>query len=422
MLRSDFDNHALWPTLVTIEGQLEGIVGMGEPSDLPAVERIRVQIAYVRSFDQVASTRAEFFYPDMLEEVRAVWAQVSASLQNRLANPGVPAYSDGAATEAESALMKMGPWPRKYGRGGEVTQMETLFEALLEAQRQSIAALEAKHEKLRNEVQEYEYGVEAKRESVSGQLDQLLVEATQSREAVEQQKARIDDVISKGLQSVADVRTDNDSAFAAWIKDREAAFHEDFDPLTREIESDLLEATDDIRALREKHSEYDKLVGAIAADTIAADFKREARWGRVFGISLYFLGFTFLAAAAIPLSFLLFDPSVETDGAPNWGKLIVRVSIGVLAGSAATVVIRLGARLVNNANAAKRMELEMRSVGPFLSNVDKKPDVDNALLQLVDRAFGKSYVENGPGSANNDDTLSVTTLAQLLDLVSKLAK
>ena len=107
-------------------------------------------------------------------------------------------------------------------------------------------------------------------------------------------------------------------------------------------------------------------------------------------------------------------------GIPQWSLIAVRVAIGILAGSAATVVIRLGARLNSDANTNKRMELELRSVGPFLANVVDPADDDAARIALVARAFGQR--SDDVHAETRSDTVQVAAVAQLIELFAKAAK
>jgi len=419
MLRSDFEGHPLWSALNQAEELSDSVRALGFPEDLAPLSRVATQAAYARSFRPMAGTRVEFFTPAMLDNVRNVWDQVVATLQSRLNNPNNTAISEQAATQAESALMHMAPWPRHYGRGGEVTQMETVFQDLLEAQRKAIEALNQNHKSLESEVETFRADVKNASAEATNHMADLSRSAADALSTVESQKQRIDEVVKSGLNAVSEVKRENQASWDTWSADREAEFAERFDPFQKGIEQDLEEAQSMLATLRAKHHEYDRLVGAIAADEIASDFKKESRWGRITGIVFYVFGFLFLAAAAVPLALLLTDPTVEEGGAPNWGKIVVRVSIGVLAGSAATIAFRLGGRLITNANGAKRMELEMRSVGPFLANVDEKAEVDKTLLQLVDRAFGKVYGES-PRSDEKDETIPLSLLTQLGNFLSKI--
>lgn len=425
MLRSDFDNHPLWDDFARVDSQLQSIVDEHEPNELPYVERIKMQMSYVRGFDVVASTRAAFFHPQMLQPVQSVWEQVEGSLATRIAN-GVAhtAYLQTASDQAESGLLQMAAWPRPYGRGGEVKQMDTLFEQLLEHQRISIEALNAEHARLRNEIVEYDEQVESKRDEVNTELSGVSTKLVELSTTIEEQKSELATAIDEAGTAVQALTTKNSTAYKEWRQAREADFNTDFDPLRAQIADKLASADAEYDELLGAKEKYTKLVSAIAADEVAAQFESEAEWGRRLGNRYYFVGFALLLVAAIPLVWLLFDQSKTSAGTINWTVIISRLAIGVVAGSAATVAIRLGSRLIGNANAVKRMELELRAIGPFLANVSEKQMVDGAFVDLISKAFGNTYAETGStnGKDSADDKVSVTAVAQLLELLDKTRK
>lgn len=422
MLRADFDNHPLWAVLNSIDTQLDQILNLHGPEELPDVERIKTQLAYVRSFDAVASTRSAFFHPVMLDNVQGVWNQVTNDLDFRVANGvGYANYVSQAAGNAESALLQMAPWPRAYGKGGEVKQMDTLFEKLLEAQRASIAALEAEHVRLRAEIAAYEEQLDGKRTEVRDSFTAAETKLSQLDSTIDEQKLEVADAVDSAAAAVKALTTQNSEAYAEWRAEREAEFAGDFGPLRDQIATKLTSADEEYSELIGAKEKYTKLVSAIAADEVAAQFETEASWGRKLGNRFYLLGFGLLLVAAVPLVWLIFGGSQTHTGTIDWTAIIVRIAIGVLAGSAATVAIRLGGRLINNANAIKRMELELRAIGPFLANVSEKTRVDDAFIELVAKAFGNSYAQTAStgGKEGGDDKTPVTTASQLLDLIDK---
>ncbi|MFL0564251.1 hypothetical protein ACH0CG_00710 [Microbacterium sp. 179-I 1D1 NHS] len=389
------------------------------------MERIKTQMSYVRSFDVVASTRAAFFHVQMLQPVQAVWEQVESSLDTRVANgAGHSVYLQQAADQAETGLLQMAAWPRPYGRGGEVKQMDTLFEQLLEHQRISIDALSAEHAKLRNEIAEYDQQIGSKRDKVNIDLSSVSTQLAELESTIEEQKGTLSTAVEQSEKAVEALAGKNSTAYKEWQKAREADFNEDFDPLRAQIAEKLTSADAEYEQLVAAKEKYTKLVSAIAADEVAAQFEAEAEWGRKLGNRYYLIGFALLLIAAFPLIWLLFDPSKTSAGTINWTVIISRLAIGVVAGSAATVAIRLGSRLINNANAINRMELELRAIGPFLANVSEKQKVDGAFVDLVSKAFGNTYAETTStgGKESVEDKVSVTAVAQILDLVDKARK
>ncbi|TIH28601.1 hypothetical protein D4765_18400 [Subtercola vilae] len=410
----------MWIATQQIREQLSRIREQGNLEDIAPIETIGFYIDHLLSFRLLADNFVALFSRVMLDQVLVPLGAVVSSLTDRTNTGTVHPYMDNAASQAEDILVPMAPFPRPYGKGGQVTQMETLFENLLLRQRESVEQLNTEHQNLRGEVETFSVEVSNSKDSSLIALQQIEDAAKEIAETITGEKARIDAVVQDGIKAVAAMETENTDRYKAWRAEREAAFRNDFRELKASMEADLGDAHVALDELRRVNQQYENLAALGAGDLIASNFAVESKWGRLSGLVLYGVGFLFLIAAAIPLIFFLFENPNTPDGSPDWGRLIVRISIGVLAGSAATVVIRLGARLIANANASKRMELELRSFGPFLANVTDTDTVDGARLQLLDRAFGKSYVVVESGE--KDDVIQVSTFAQIIDAVSKLAK
>ena len=421
VLRSEFDQHPLWATTAAIVSIAEQIRNEHEASELPKLETILFYVSHAETFREIATTSSSLFSSEMLNNVNVAFTAVLSSLQTRAASGvGQTQYVDAAASQAEASLIPMGPWPRPYGKGGQVAQMSTLYEDLLEQQRLSIEALSTIHSQLREELTQVGSDI-TERQRVSGALIlQMQGESEAIIQTVTAEKARIDQVVEKGLNAVAAVESANTERYKEWRAEREASFEKDFSGFRSQIESRLGDATEVFEKLKSTNEQFENLSAIAAGETIANNFQLEAKWGRRTGITMYAVGGVFLLAATVPLIWLLFEGGLDVKGVPQWGLIAVRGAIGILAGSAATVVIRLGARLISDANASKRMELELRSVGPFLANVVNPADVDAARIALVARAFGQR--EGDVRADTKGDAVQVTAVAQLIELLVKAAK
>ena len=417
MLRSEFEGHALWATLAQVHEMAQSVREDHSPADLPALDTTEFYASHVESFRDLGASYSAFFSDAMMEPVKQTFDSVVANLNTRKSNgPAYSQYTESAATQAESSLIELAPWPRPFARGAQVGQLTTLFEDLLERQRLSVDALSAEHEALRAQIATYSAEIETMKKEALDKLAEVSASGITVAETVDAQKVRVDEVVADGLKAVASVADTNTTNYEKWIKDRTSAFANDFDPLKEKIELDLDEASTMLDKLQLKEVEYSNLVSAVGTGELSKHFAREAVLGRVGGVLLYLFGVTLLAAAAIPLALLLGDDAKGLD--LSWQQVVARLSIGVLGASAATVVIRLGARFISDANASKRMELEMRTFAPFLANVTDRETVDAARLQIIDRSFGKSYAPLE--ATSKDDAIPVSTYSQILAAVAKL--
>ena len=421
MLRSDFEEHTLWGVLDTVDERLDKIAEEGELSDIAPCELIRSLVTYVRSFRALSTTSPLLFSAVMLNNVQDIFGPVEATLDNRIIfGAADPTYMQSAVQLAESSLVALAPWPRPYAKGAQIQAMTTMYEGLLEAQRKSVDALEKAHQKLIARVDALTETTETDQTALQAQLASILTEAQAAVATVNSEKARIDEVVTNGLQAVSNVEKENTDRYKKWQDNREKAFTSDFAKLRAEMEAQKASSDETLAAFRATHQQFENLTTLAAGELIAGEFSRDARWGRIVGLIAYGFGFAFIGLGAIPLILLLSQDPDTATGAPDWGRIIVRALLAVLAGSAATVVITLGARLFRNATLSKRMDLELRSFGPFLANVTEKDNVDAARIELLDRAFGKAY--GAPDADDKEEVVQVSTIMQIINAASKLVR
>lgn len=407
MFKAEFDNHRLWSTLSRVEQQLDTILESGDASELSPIERIKVQMAYVRSFDKIAETRVTFFHTKMLEDAREIWVNVEATLHERV-NAGEVTLDlvESAANLAESALNVMGPWPRAYGRGGEVSQLKVLFAELLEAQEASIQSLAARHSGFTDRLTQLGNEIDEKKDKTFAKFGELESQLSALESKITEDKSSIETSLQGSRTTIDELVVKNDENFQAWITEREEAFKTDFAPFMGQIADKLKEADSEFTALQATKSDYSRLISRRAGDEVAYRFEKEAKFGRVWGIGLYIVGAILIVGAAVPLALLLLDPEIDSSTDISWNRILIRAAIGILAGSAAAVLIRLGSRFLTSANQSKRMELELKAIGPFLANVNDGTQVDKAMIDLIGRSFGKTYGTQYTGkvSSKSDTT------------------
>lgn len=418
MLRSEFDGHEVWKIIGSIRSHLESIREEHVPAEQPVLERIAFYLTHVEGFREMATTASGLFTTAMLDQVRGVFVNVQSNTDARLTNGRqYSSFLDSAAIQAESVLMVMGPWPRPYGRGGQVRQVETMFEDLLEEQRKSIGALKEEHKALRSEVNGFAEIAENKSDGLGTRVHELVEKADAIAATIESQKDRVDQVVAQGLSQIAELDRRNNEAFEKWKEERTKAFDADFSPFRANIEEKLEMAGASLEKLESDQEQYARLLSATAGGELSKHFHDEARAATRNGAIVYGIGIGLLLVSATPLILVLF-PVFGGSDSPSWSQLTARLAIGALGASAATVLIRLGARFLSNAQMSKRMGLELQTFDPFLANVTDPSMVDTARLELVDRAFGKSYVPTE--TAKEEDVIAVSTMSQILGAITKI--
>ncbi len=418
MLRSDFESHSLWATIDGIQTRLDQVRSFGDPSTIAAAETIGFYADYIQSFRETSAVSSPFFVPAMLSPIESVLNDVTTYLDQWVNEGPGSAYQESARVTIESALTQMGPWPRPYGRGGQVQQLTTLYEDLLERQRLDLLTLQQSNAELELQVAGYRASITEAAAAAHTEVSGLASTASELVSTVNAEKARIDEVVTAGVKQLAEMNAELDRRSKSWEEAQLARFNDQVRPILEAIQKHESEGNEALERLRSTESDFADLSAAAATDKLAGHFATEAKTGRRVGMWLYVAGAVFIATAAVPLLLLLIPGNLSSDGDTRWEQLIIRAGIGVASASAATVAIRLGGRFFANANVAKRMELDLKTFGPFLANVDPK-EADRARISLVERALGKP-TESGRDS--REDAVSIGGMTQLLDAASKLIK
>lgn len=419
MRRDEFKQHHLWAIANEVTDLVEKISETAAQDELVILRRIAFLISHTRSYRELANV-SELFNEQLLAPALSALGNASASLRQRATNATYRQYTDQALVHAENLLVTVSSWPRPYAKGAQAQQMKLLYEEIQLAQARELERIEAKYVDVQSRMESAVAELIFQRDQVELALRGFQAEAGSVASAVDQQKERVDKVINDGLQQVNHLMKENSEAFSAWTEARQIEW-DDFAEQNQDLmDRKVNEAGVSLDKLKSDEAEFANLTTAITGQKLAKEFAEEAKTSQVIGLILYGLGFVALALAAVPLFMLMGERPVEQTPDVTWQHFAIRLSLGVLGASAATVLIRLGARFLTNSSASKRMALELQTFGPFLANVRDKETVDAARLELIDRAFGKSYAPSGVGTETSEDVVPVTALAQIVDMVKAL--
>lgn len=414
--RQAFEEHTVWAQIEDALERVKEVQDTQPPAEeIPLLLRVEFLLKHVASYKSLASTSSALFNEALIAPVQSTVGQIISHFQQRQASYSHRSYSDNALAAAESLLLQIALWPRPYARGAQVQQITTLYEDLIETQAQQITAFEVRYDETRAKMEGLVSEFAAKKAEVESVFEAYRADALVISDAVDHEKGRIDDVVQKGLEKVNDLQGKNAEAFEEWKDDLNAELDTYINEQKRVVDKALTYAGDALQNIKDLEKEYANISTAAGGAKLAHEFDNEATKAQRLGLGLYAVGFVVLVAAAAPLVLWLIWPPASQSGEGLWQHFLIRISLGVLGASAATVLIRLGSRFVTGATASRRMALELQTFGPFLANVKNKEDVDGARLELVDRAFGKSYA---PGdSESNDDAVPVSAFSHIAELV-----
>lgn len=418
MLKSELETDPVWDHCKALKNEIERVLPSSEPGEGPDIMRIEFIVDTLFGFRDSASVVAPFMNRFMTEPVQSLLSTATSQLRSHPEQQGFAQYTAAAREYAEQALAAAGTWPRPYARGAQAQQMKTLFQDLTDAQQKHISKLEARFSDIELQTQELEDRLRERESVVMQELASFSQQATAIDATIESEKQRIDAVVQTGLTTIDELKQKNTTDFSTWSEARANEWKDANKALEKEADAAKKKAADALAEIKKSETEFANVTSAATAGKLAHEFESEATNSKRWGLALYGAGALFLALAAIPLATILADHSIEPDRL--WQQFAARLSIGILAASGATVLIRLGARFINSSTASRRMALELRTMGPFLANVEDKALVDSARLELVDRAFGKGYADTA--SPSSDDGISASAFSHIVDLVKALNK
>lgn len=415
MQRLEFDSHPVWVTASAILERVEGI----EPADADEtteLERIAFLVTYLLEHKDMAAQYGAFFTKPMLDAPVANLNQANSYLSSRESTPANRAQTKQAIPQVEAILTHMAPWPRRYGRGAQVSQMTTLFEDLLARQGTHLREQEERQIEVIGHLEALDTAGEERHQAVLKSLETVEASGQKVSDQIDAASGRIDEVVQTGLKTIDGLKEKNNESYSKWLEGIDGAWRDDYKRYFESVQAHQKDADEALASLKKTVQEHQNLTTLSAADTLAKHFASQSTSSHKASVLLFVLGFLFLVAAAAPFVPLLFD---QGDTA-SWPSIVLRLSFGVLAGSAATVAFRLGGRFSNEATSSQRMEMELPTFGPFLATVTGQDNVDAARLELVDRAFGKSYIAH-LGQSQDEDSVPVAGLTDIINAIARVA-
>ncbi len=423
MKLADFEGHILWSRLDAIENVLAVVRRDDSGENIDTIDELNTRAAQLRALYKSRRRLASLVVPAQLEVVDGHATNWSNSVNSAHANSGAnrSQYLQQAVQHAQYATAAASGWPHASPTAVEERLEVAVVDALLAREGEVDDLIRGRVEAATRELRETDQKtVELTKtvEKAEARIEKLVDEATA---AVNAEKARIATVIDEGNGRIAGFDAALEKHLKEWQARRSAKFEEDLGDMRREQEELLHQAKTKFAELTGAVADYESLVQADSADRLAVHYETEAKNARRGGKRMNAFGFVLLISAAFPLFLVVLQPLLKAFGlnmdAPSWESIVARAGVAVVLAGAATVAIRLGTADLRRAADYKRLAMELRTMGPFLSAVEDTESVGQARLDLVNRTFGQSYAPSR--DEKFDDAVPVSVLQQLLTLLTK---
>ncbi len=227
--------------------------------------------------------------------------------------------------------------------------------------------------------------VSHKRKEVTEALAQLATKQTELDANITQQTATIAGAVA---------------SFQADAKDELAQVNSSWD---EERETQKQRAEGNLEVLRDLEQQARDLVHAATGSVVATDYgeyaRKESRAGWICDVAAALVGSIGVAA----ILYHLFQAEPTADGSVGLSLTRLAASIGAL--GVAALVGKRGNQHHREARAAKRTDLAIRQVGPFVSNLSKD-ERELVVKEVTDRIFIKGELDRAAPREDLVDKIS----------------
>ena len=427
-----FDNHPLWSALETLKGQVDAVELPIDPSLAAAYNRVLRMIATVESYKDSENSK-DLYTNTMLQQVyNAITQYVSNEISQYAQDPAAyAARLTTAAGNVDTVFDELAKWPALSTRGRAVAAgqaaaqyAEASAEALARF-REQVDTLGEQVTTLHARVHEEMGQLETTRDQT---VEQLQEKTNREIESLRSQVVDLENLISEHTQRLASVTDSTERSlqqkleeFGQWSKeqvgekigDELKSIQDATDTTIARTQAGLDNVQSLLRETKKLTQQTRNLVQSFAERAVAGDYQKNARNKSVAGWFWDILGFV---VGAVPLSLVLYHFLVVTQAPQSIETLtLTRVGISAAAVGVAALCFHRGSQNHKESRLAKRTDLRVRTVHPFLANLD--PDVQQAVLEgMADQIYLQGRLDE-PGLESKGDNDERNFLKKYLDKV-----
>lgn len=396
-----FESHPLWAQVEAALSLLAETTPGATPGSEAHRERVRFVGAHVLSFKAVDS---RLFVQGMLDSVQQSFAQIEAHLGNYRVNLD-PSQLNQAVNYADGVMGTVAGWPTVGPRGGAAAKARQEFEFYSAEVTKALEALGVGRQEIQKEMDDLHARL---REDVAGLRTQLEVQNS-SFDALKSGSAS---ELARLAAEGASLTKSQEEAFDAWFAERRESWNSAATEVQQELDQLRADSQHTAKLLRDVYENVEKMAGDTTSAVLARNHGTYAKREWVSGLVAYGIGFAALFSAAGVLAWIVHGLSMNQT--MSWQFVALKAGLGATIIGGASVAFSLGRRLLQRADDNKRIELELRALGPFLADVDYQK-VQEAKLDFAKRRFGVS-------SETDRESNAVDATALLKQIVELLAK
>jgi hypothetical protein len=263
--------------------------------------------------------------------------------------------------------------------------------------------------------------LESKADALTKELTELRKQIAVTQKQIDSEQVRVSAVADEGRANFATAASSMKVDFDTQLIASKGGFTSLLDASTQSVEElkadTLTKANALVQKMESKHAEAKKLIGLIGDTAVTGNYQISAKneseqadtWRRIT------LGVFVIAACAG--GWALFELASKTIA---WELALVRMLFGALVASVAFYTANESARHRTNSDRAKRVELELAALGPFLEEMPKEKR-EEIRQKLAEKYFANEIPAHEVGGViTAKDALAF--FDKSVDAVQKLSK
>lgn len=414
MEASQFESHPVWAKPDQVSTILASLEPATTESQISAFGRLRFLVGVLESYKSVDP---RLFTAEQLQRADGHWQNALNQLSSSRSNPGLESQ---AVVYAEAWLQDAGGWHKPQNSSAKLAQKAKLeYESVIES-------FEKANSVLREKLAESEARAAENQAVFVTQIEALGQSVRQAEQTLAAMQATITTDQAALQQALTDqaerFRTAQDgrgTEFKAWLNGQEQEFGKLAQPHLEALEETETTSQKILTHIRELGDQVDVAAGQTTGHILAENFKTSAAeelksGNRAFwtGILVSIAGVGWLAAVAL----IAFGERGEI----NWAWLSLKLALSLAAGGVATILIRRGQHSQATSRAYKRTELELRAIGPYLSDIEDRTVAEEAKVAFLQKTFGRAW-DDHMGSPQAE-IIDAEPVKKALDAVTALAE
>jgi hypothetical protein len=373
VLQEDLDAYGLWALCDEVQGLIEKSLENVDQAEFNALHRLSEAVAAVADLRNVPAWR--FPDPSSAQALHAQLEAVKAPLQAVVENPEASIKDQIEAHLVQISIHLLSS-PSLTASPQYVAELSALTGKYKEGIGNAIGRARQASADAENELQKV---VDAKNKAISTlteHLDDLKASIASEKADVSAQAARLDTAL-----------TTNNTAFTTKMTDWQNTWDEGLKEAKKSVDQQILEsagkADEHVDRLKDLEKQSRKLIEATARNSISTEYGTHAKQQNR-AATIWSVGAVLLAVSGLVALFVM----VNGISGLTTPEAIWKTSVSALTLAIATYMGREASGHRKEARDAKRTQLDLNALEPFLANMDEKTAHD-LREQFAKQIFGR---------------------------------